>query len=88
MANAKHDQNSVPTLIAVSSSDSTTPVNVYADPTTHRLLVNNAASSGAGVPATTPSFIGQIYVDTGGPDIYMATGTTNSSDWKKIFDTP
>lgn len=40
MANAKHDQNRVPTLIAVSSVDGTTPVTIYGDPTTHRLLVD------------------------------------------------
>ena len=40
MANAKRDQNRVTTLIAASSSDGTTPINVWADPTTHRLLVD------------------------------------------------
>lgn len=40
MANAKHDQNRVPTLIAVSSVDGITPVQIYGDPTTHRLLVD------------------------------------------------
>ena len=41
MANAKRDQNFVPTLIAVSSADGVTPVTVYADPTTHRILTDN-----------------------------------------------
>lgn len=52
MANAKRDQNNVPTLIAVSSADGVTPVLVYANPTTHRLLTEPAA----GVPA--------VYVDS------------------------
>lgn len=39
MANAARDENSVPTLIASSSADGKTPVRVYADPDTHRLLV-------------------------------------------------
>lgn len=46
MANAKHDSNHVPTLIGVSSSDGSTPINVYVNPVTHRLLVDSAAGSG------------------------------------------
>jgi len=38
MAEAERDQNRVTTLIAVSSVDEETPVNVWADPTTHELL--------------------------------------------------
>lgn len=48
MANAKRDENSVPTLIAVSSADGTTPVLVYANPTTHRLLTTAASGNGTG----------------------------------------
>ena len=40
MANAYRDENSVPTLIASSNVDGKTPVRLYADPTTHRLLVD------------------------------------------------
>lgn len=40
MTNAKLDQNSRPTLTALSSTDGTTIVPLYADPTTHRLLVD------------------------------------------------
>jgi hypothetical protein len=40
MAEAKRDQNRVPTLIGVSSVDGVTPVTVYADPVTHRLYVS------------------------------------------------
>jgi len=39
MANAKRDQNYVPTMIATSNADGTTPITLYADPVTHRLLV-------------------------------------------------
>lgn len=39
---ASRDQNFVPTLLGVSSLDGKTPVTVYADPITHRLLVDNA----------------------------------------------
>lgn len=40
MAEASRDQNYVPTLTAASNADGTTPVKVYADPVTHRLLVD------------------------------------------------
>lgn len=40
MAQAKRDNNQVTTLLAVSNADGTTPVVLYADPTTHRLLVS------------------------------------------------
>lgn len=44
--NASRDQNSVPTLLGVSSSDGTSTVKIYADPTTHRLLVNSTGGGG------------------------------------------
>lgn len=48
MGNAARDDNSVTTLIAVSNADGTTPVTLYADPTTHRLLTSATAGSAAG----------------------------------------
>jgi hypothetical protein len=45
MAQAARDQNNVTTLLAVSSVDGVTPVVVYANPTTHRLLVDSAATA-------------------------------------------
>lgn len=45
MANAYRDQNNVTTLIASSNGDGFTPVRVYADPVTHRLLVDAGGSS-------------------------------------------
>jgi len=77
MAEAKRDQNYVPTLLGVSVTDGVTPVPIYADPTTHRLYVDLGTSGGS--PLTTK---GDIYtfstVDTRlpvGPD-----GTVLSSD--------
>lgn len=46
MANASRDDNYVPTLLGVSNADGTTPVKIYADPTTHRLLVDLPGGSG------------------------------------------
>ena len=37
---ANRDKNFTTTLLATSSTDGTSTVNVYADPTTHRLLVD------------------------------------------------
>lgn len=88
MENAARDENSVATLLAASSADGKSPVRVYADPTTHRLLVQLAAgSTGTGAPAATPTYIGQVYVDTAGPDIYMAIGTASNADWVAIYTT-
>ena len=45
MANAKRDQNHVPTLIGVSNVDGVTPVLIYVDPVTHRVLVDSASAT-------------------------------------------
>jgi hypothetical protein len=36
---------------------------------------------GTAAPTITPAFVGQQFVDTTNKKIYVATGTTNSSDW-------
>ncbi len=41
MGDAKRDSNYVTTFIGVSSADGITPVTVYVDPTTHRMLVSS-----------------------------------------------
>jgi hypothetical protein len=76
MANAKHDQNSIPTLIAVSSSDGVTPVNVYADPTTHRLKVDTSGGSGTVTSVsvvTANGFAGSVADPTTTPAINIST---------------
>lgn len=40
MSNAYRDENDVPTLIVCSNADGFTPVRLYGDPITHRLLVD------------------------------------------------
>lgn len=52
MSQAKRDQNFVPTLLGVSNADGTTPVIIYADPTTHRLLVDIAGGGVTELTAT------------------------------------
>jgi len=43
------------------------------------------ASSGAGVPTSTPANLGDIYIDTTNNKQYIAMGTSSSSDWKKVL---
>lgn len=45
MAQAPRDENRVTALLATSSADGVTPVAVYADPTTHRLLTSAAGGA-------------------------------------------
>jgi len=57
MSNANRDDNQVTTLIATSSTDGVTPVLVYADPTTHRLLANITTNTKAlSANSATPTF--------------------------------
>ena len=46
-----------------------------------------AIESGAGVPSSTPDKVGDIYIDTSNLRIYIATGTSTSSDWRKLMST-
>lgn len=52
MANTFHDSNHIPVLLATSSADGVTPVLVWADPTTHRLLTTSSTTT---VYTETPS---------------------------------
>jgi len=38
----------------------------------------------AGVPGTTPTKRGDMYINTSNGDIYIAGGISSSSDWKKV----
>jgi len=79
MAQAQRDQNHVTTLIAVSNVDGTTPVLLYADPTTHRLLVDSAGGSGTVTDvsvATANGFAGTVETSTTTPVITLTTSIT------------
>ena len=41
-------------------------------------------STGSTAPATTPTTVGDIYVDTTAGTAYVATGTSSSGDWQEI----
>jgi len=66
--NAKRDQNFVTTLMAVSNVDGVTPVLLYADPVTHRLLVSTTGGGSGDVvgPASaTANAIARYNLTTG-----------------------
>lgn len=44
-------------------------------------LARPSISSGAGAPSSTPSKVGDIYIDTTNDNSYIAVATTASSDW-------
>jgi hypothetical protein len=77
MGNAARDQNYVPTLIGVSNADGSTPVTVYVDPTTHRLLVSSSAGSGTvtSVSVVTANGVsGSVATSTTTPAITLTLG--------------
>lgn len=39
------------------------------------------ATNGTTAPSSTPSYIGQFYVDTSAKKLYFSTGTASSADW-------
>jgi len=90
MAEAKRDQNHVPTLLAVSSVDGLTPVTLYADPTTHRLLIDSAG--GMSNPMTTGGDL--IYGGASGTPTRLANGnagevlTSQGTTLAPIWSTP
>ena len=54
MAQAARDENNIPTLLGVSSADGLTPLTIYANPSTHRLLVDlGSGVTGPGSSTTT-----------------------------------
>ncbi len=67
---ANFDANHVPSLMAVSNVDGVTPVKVYADPVTHRLLTS-ASGGGTGTVTEVDTGVGL----TGGP--ITTTGTVS-----------
>jgi len=42
-------------------------------------------TSGAGAPSSTPSAVGDVYIDTTADVAYIATGTASSADWDEVL---
>lgn len=80
MAQASRDQNYVTTLLAVSSVDGVTPVTLYANPTTHRLLVDLAGGGSGTVQtvsvASANGFAGTSDGDPTNPELTLSTTIT------------
>lgn len=77
MANAQRDQNRIPTLIGTSSTDGVTPINVYVDPTTHRLLADfpSAVGTVTSVSVVTANGVsGSVATATTTPAITLTLG--------------
>jgi hypothetical protein len=50
MAEAKRDQNHIPTILGVSDADGLTPVNITVNPANHALTINDGvAGSSSGI---------------------------------------
>lgn len=80
MVNAYRDENNVPTLIAVSNVDGFTPVRLWADPVTHRLLTSNTGGGGSGITIGTTTIANGtdtriLYDNAGVVGEYALTGT-------------
>ncbi len=99
MAQAPRDENRIPTLLGVSSVDGTTPVTIYADPTTHRLYVDLGEGTFLAPSDTPASYAGQalktVRVNAAENALEFATGgagdmvlaSVQSVTGLKTFDT-
>jgi hypothetical protein len=67
MANSKRDENFVTSLLGVSSSDGKTPVVLWADETTHRLLVD--------ITGLSSHFQTDTFTSTNNQTIFTASAT-------------
>lgn len=75
---AKRDSNRIPSLLAASSTDGITPITLYADPVTHRLLVDdNGAAKG---PASATDNRVAVFDGTTGKVIKEAIVATIGND--------
>ncbi len=85
MAQASRDQNNVPTLLGVSSADGVTPTTVYANPSTHRLLVE--ATTGVSGPGSSTDNDIAVFDGTTGETIKdsgvsIVAGIVNATGYK------
>lgn len=96
MADAKRDNNRVTTLLAVSNADGETPVVLWADPTTHRLLVSAVAGSLGDLTdvTLTSEAQGDILYNNGSGWVNLAPGSSGEflksqgAGANPIWDTP
>ena len=86
----------VETVARLTSTESVTSMRIYfsgSAPFNGRVIVRKftpnvelnpaTITQGAGVPSTTPSIVGNTYVDTTNDEAYTAVGVASSADWRK-----
>lgn len=76
MAQAPRDENRIPTLLGTSNADGVTPVVIWADPVTHRLLIDLPGGSGTVTSVsvvTANGFAGSVANATTTPAITLTT---------------
>lgn len=90
---AKESGGSIRSILSMNTSNAvqvgTTTNATTINSTSTGLMHNNGTTTlnivtevtGTAAPTVTPNFAGQMFVDTTNKKIYVATGTTNSSDW-------
>lgn len=79
MAQAPRDENRITTLLGTSNADGITPVVIWADPVTHRLLVDLPGGSGTVTSVsvvTANGFAGTVADPTSTPAITISTTVT------------
>ena len=74
MAEARRDQNFRTTILAVSSVDGVTPVDVYADPVSHRLLVSYPSALVIDKTITPAGTTGARTINKGAGSVNFAAG--------------
>lgn len=83
MADAKRDNNVVTTMLAVSNADGVTPVVLWADPITHRLLVTGVGAGSGTVTTvsvvTANGISGSVATATSTPAITLTLGSITPS---------
>ncbi len=75
------DPNKIAAFNASSLSTKRTFTFPNSDGTLALTVTTPTISSGTGVPGSTPTKVGDIYVDTTNKKLYFATGISSSADW-------
>jgi hypothetical protein len=95
MATAYIDANSKPTLIAASNADGFTPIRLWADPVTHRLLVDLPNAGVVNLPATgSVNGVNTVFTFTKLPSYivsdhawYAQTNSSGTTNWTWVGGT-
>ena len=83
MAESHRDENRIPVLLGVTStSPNTAPIEVYVDPTTHRLYVDFASASLDGAGAPTVDSYAHIAINlNAGADQLLVSSAASKQIW-------